>query len=271
MGRVKMIDEIDMKIIEKITRDAGDIIINIYNQNFEIKYKDDNSPLTEADLKSNEFICSELLKYYPSIPILSEENKLVPYNERKLWEYYWCIDPIDGTKEFIKKNGEFTINIALINIDKPCLGVVYAPILNKMYSAKKGEGAFLNNLQLPLAEYLNKTFTVVASRSHLTKNTENFIEELKSFYPDLEISSKGSSLKICMIAEGSASIYPRMAPTMEWDTAAADAIVREAGGMIYQYNASNMAIDYIKNKNKFEILKYNKKCLINDFFVVVKF
>ena len=140
-----MLDKIDLEVVVAIAKEAGDAIMEIYDKDFTVAYKDDKSPLTEADTRSNEIICEALEKAYPQIPMLSEENKEVPYEERKAWEYYWCIDPIDGTKEFIKKNGEFTVNIALIHHDTPVLGVVYAPALGDMYKAKKGAGAFKND------------------------------------------------------------------------------------------------------------------------------
>ena len=250
-----MINKIDIKKIIKIAQKAGDEILRIYNREFEINYKDDKSPLTEADKKSNEIICSELQKLFPDIPILSEENKMIDYNERKNWEYYWCIDPLDGTKEFIKKNGEFTVNIGLIYKREPVLGIVYAPVIDALYYAKKNEGAYLNNNKLPLKENNNKNeiMYVVASKSHLSEETQKFIDKLET--KKIEQISKGSSLKLCMVAEGTADIYPRLAPTMEWDTAAADAIVREAGKMTYQYE---------NNKH----LVYNKENLLNPWFIV---
>ena len=151
--------------------------MDIYRRDFNIEYKDDKSPLTEADLASNEVITKALEKY--DLPIMSEEGKEIPYEERKDWEYYWCIDPIDGTKEFIKKNGEFTVNIALIHKDTPVLGVVYAPALGDMYKAKKGDGAFKNDQKLPLEvnETPQKSLRVVASKSHLSEETQAFIDE----------------------------------------------------------------------------------------------
>ena len=250
-----MLKEIDLEKIVAIAKEAGEAIMKIYKKDFTVEYKDDKSPLTEADTKSNEIICSTLEKLYPNIPIMSEENKQTEYEVRKKWEYYWCIDPIDGTKEFIKKNGEFTVNIALIHKDTPVLGVVYAPAIDEMYKAKKGQGAFKNNQKLPL--HVNKTpqekLRVVASKSHLSEETQAFIDALDT--KETEQKSKGSSLKLCMVAEGVADIYPRLAPTMEWDTAAADAIVRESGKMTYQ------------KENK-QPLVYNKKNLLNPWFVV---
>jgi len=250
-----MLNKIDLDNIVKIAKEAGDVIMEIYQKDFSIDYKDDNSPLTEADTQSNEIICKALEEAYPNIPLLSEENKEIPYEVRKDWEYYWCIDPIDGTKEFIKKNGEFTINIALIHKDTPVLGVVYAPDLGDMYKAKKGEGAFKNGKKLPLQTNPNpeKKLTVVASKSHLSEETQAFIDKLDT--KEIEQVSKGSSLKLCMVAEGLADIYPRLAPTMEWDTAAADAVVRESQKMSYDFETNKPLI-------------YNKKNLLNPWFVV---
>jgi len=252
-----MLNTIDLEKVVAIAQEAGDVIMEIYNRDFLVGYKYDKSPLTEADTKSNEIICEALAKIYPNIPILSEENKEVPYEERKDWEYYWCIDPIDGTKEFIKKNGEFTVNIALIHNDIPILGVVYAPVLEEMYKAKKGEGAFKNNDRLPLTANATpeKSLNVVASKSHLSKETQDFIDALLKGTEQIEQVSKGSSLKLVMVAEGSADIYPRLAPTMEWDTAAADAIVRESGKMTYQFENDTPMV-------------YNKIDLLNPWFVV---
>ncbi len=250
-----MLNTIELKDIVTIAQEVGDAIMIIYNRDFTIEYKDDKSPLTEADTKSNEIICSALVNLYPDIPILSEENKAAPYKERKEWEYFWLIDPIDGTKEFIKKNGEFTVNIALVYKDTPVLGVVYAPVLGDMYRAKKGEGAYKNNQKLPL--HVNTTpekkLSVVASKSHFSQETQEFIDKLET--ETIEQVSKGSSLKLCMVAEGVADIYPRLAPTMEWDTGAADAIVRESGKMTYQFE-NNQAIIY------------NKENLLNPWFIV---
>jgi len=263
-----VIDNINIEDIKKIAKEAGNIIMRIYQKDFQIIYKDDKSPLTEADTKSNKFICDSLTKLNSNIPILSEENKEISYCNRKNWEYYWCIDPIDGTKEFIKKNGEFTINIALIHIDTPVLGVVYAPAIDKMYNAKKGEGAFLNKQKIPLSKK-NKEFTIVASKSHPSNDTQLFINNLKNKYQNLISISKGSSLKLCMVADGSADIYPRIAPTMEWDTAAAHAILLESGKNIYHYDKNILALDYINNTKELRPILYNKISLLNPFFVVV--
>ena len=248
-----MLDKIELSTIVEIAKDAGDVIMEIYNQDFEVEYKEDNSPLTKADLASNEVIIKALKKF--KIPIMSEEEKEILYENRKDWEYYWCIDPIDGTKEFIKKNGEFTVNIALIHKNTPVLGVVYAPVLNEMYKAKKGEGAFKNNQKLPLQINNNpeQLLKVVASKSHLSQETQEFIDNLKT--QKVEQVSKGSSLKLCMVAQGEADIYPRLAPTMEWDTAAANAIVIESGKKVYNYHTNSE-------------IQYNKENLLNPWFIV---
>ncbi len=252
---MNLFEKININEIKNIALEAGRLIMQIYEKDFSIEYKDDNSPLTQADTKSNELICDRLKLLYPEIPIMSEENKQVAYEIRKDWDCYWCIDPIDGTKEFIKKNGEFTVNIALICKGEPVLGAVYAPALQELYSAKKGEGAYKNEQRLPLRANDNpkQKLSVVASKSHLSSETQAFIDSLDA--KEIEQVSKGSSLKLCMVAEGSADIYPRLAPTMEWDTAAADAIVREAGKMTYQFESQ-------------EPLMYNKENLLNPWFVV---
>lgn len=244
---------------------AGDAIMEIYERGFSIVYKNDDSPLTEADKKSNEIICSQLEEIYPKTPILSEENKEVPYEIRKNWEYYWLIDPLDGTKEFIKKNGEFTVNIALMKKDKPILGVICAPALNLLYYAEESKGAFRidgngQKYKLPIynKEPDNCTIKIVSSKSHLSNETEDFIGSLRKRYDKIELLPIGSSLKICLVAEGSADIYPRLAPTMEWDTAAGDIIVSESNRKLFKY----------KDGEIYDSFKYNKENLVNSKFVV---
>jgi len=252
-----MLDSIHRKDIIALAKKAGDAIMEIYAKDFTVNYKDDKSPLTEADLKSNEIICTHLNTLYPDIPILSEENKAVPYQEREQWGYYWLIDPIDGTKEFVKKTGEFTVNIALIYHDTPVLGVVYAPVLNDIYSAKRGEGAFKNDEKLPLKsnEHPEKELKVVASVSHLSEETQAYIDQLALSTKHVKQVSKGSSLKLCLVAEGEADIYPRLGPTMEWDTGAAHAIVIESGKQVIQYENGKPLV-------------YNKEDLLNPWFIV---
>ena len=249
-----MLESVKLEKVVEVATEAGEAIMEIYQKDFDVEYKKDSSPLTEADRRAHAIIASRLEAMYPNIPLLSEEGKSISYEERKKWNCYWCIDPIDGTKEFIKKNDEFTINIALIEDGEPVLGVVYAPAINELYSAKKGSGAFLNGKRLPIRNNKEKsTLKVVASKSHLSKETQEFIDALGADV--IEQVSRGSSLKLCMVASGEADIYPRLAPTMEWDTAAADAIVRESGKMTYIYDEE-------------QPLQYNKDNLLNPWFVV---
>ncbi len=252
-----MVKNIDIKEIINIAKDASVEVMKIYEKDFTVEYKDDKSPLTEADLKANEIICNSLKKLYPNIPILSEETKLDSYENRKNWEYLWLIDPIDGTKEFVKKNGEFTINIALIHSGVPVLGVVYAPAIDVLYYAKKDEGAYVVKkgtlTKLPIKRDDNK-FYIVASKSHLSDETKEYIENIET-NKEKVLTSIGSSLKLCMVAEGVADIYPRHAPTSEWDTGAAHAVVLEAGKDV---------VDAYENSS----LIYNKESVLNPFFIV---
>ena len=255
---------IEIDDIIDIASKAGEAIMEIYKKDFSVAYKNDNSPLTEADKKSNDIICSRLKEIYPEIPIISEENKEIPYETRKNWEYYWLIDPLDGTKEFIKKNGEFTVNIALIKKSRPIMGVIYAPALNLSYYAEEGKGAFKINdngqkHKLPLYDKKpDNVIRVVSSKSHSNAETEIFINNLRKQYKNVELLSKGSSLKICLVAEGTADIYPRLGPTMEWDIAAGDIIASEAGKKLYKYEGGTI-------EDRFT---YNKKDLVNSWFVV---
>jgi len=248
---------------------AGVEILKIYKSDFEIEFKDDNSPLTIADKKSNDTIYNALASF--GIPFLSEEGREIPYDERKEWDYLFIIDPLDGTKEFVKKNGEFTVNIALVNKDKPILGVIYSPVSGELFFSLAGFGAykktalnFFSDLKLLLYDAIDlptknerKNYVIVGSRSHMSKETEVFFEKKKNEYKEVEIFSIGSSLKICMVAEGKADVYPRYAPTMEWDTAAGHAIANMAGFKVLKYQSN-------------EEIKYNKKSLLNPWFLVTK-
>jgi len=251
-----MLNQIDIQDIVTIAKEAGKAIMQVYKQDFEVEYKQDSSPLTLADKKANDIIEDGLNKLSVNLPILSEEGNNIPYKDRKHWEYFWLVDPLDGTKEFVKKNDEFTVNIALIHKDTPILGVVYAPALDVCYWAKQGEGAFKDGQKLPLkmADQRN-TYKIVASRSHMSDETQAFIDAIDT-QKEKELISIGSSLKICLVAEGEADIYPRLGPTMEWDTGAAHAIVNESGGQLNDQ----------KNNN---VLKYNtSEKLLNNYFVV---
>lgn len=256
-----MLNKIDINKINSIAKKAGNEIMKIYQQDFNVDYKSDNSPLTKADIKSNEIITESLKNLYPKIPILSEENKEVPYSIRKNWEYFWLVDPLDGTKEFVKKNGEFTVNIALIYKDTPVLGVIYAPTLEILYYAQNEKGAFKQEKNkepqgLPIYKYPNNnTLKVIVSKSHYNQETKDFVSNLKNKYKKtIKFVRIGSSLKLCLIAEGKADIYPRIAPTMEWDIAAGQAIVEQAKGEIVEYKTQTP-------------LKYNKQNLLNPWFI----
>jgi len=244
------------KLLETATiaaREAGKKILEIYESgDFSVEAKADNSPLTLADKASHQAIVEHLEK--TELPILSEEGRDVSYDERKHWEYFWMIDPLDGTKEFIKKNGEFTVNIALINRHKPVMGVVYPPVLNEMYTAIEGKGAKLNGDPISTSgKSLNdESLKAVASRSHMNEATQMFVDRLKN----PQIVSKGSSLKLLMVATGQADVYPRFGPTMEWDTAAAHIVVEEAGGQVLLTDQS-------------ATLSYNKQNLLNPYFLVL--
>jgi len=251
-----MLNQIDIQDIVTITKEAGNAIMQVYKQDFEVEYKQDSSSLTLADKKANDIIEDGLNQLSVNLPILSEEGKEITYEDRKHWEYFWLVDPLDGTKEFVKKNGEFTVNIALIYKDTPVLGVVYAPALDICYWAKKNQGAFKDGQRLPLkTEGQRSTYKIVASRSHMSDDTQAFIDAIDT-NKEKELISIGSSLKICLVAEGEADIYPRLGPTMEWDTGAAHAILNEARQSLRKYM-----------NNKYEKHKYNKNDLLNSWFV----
>ncbi len=241
-----------------VSREAGNAILEIYNSpNLDIQNKADSSPLTKADIASNRIICDALKRLSPEIPIISEENEDLPYSERRKWEYCWIVDPLDGTKEFIKHNGEFTTNIGLVNNHEVIAGVVFIPVFDEMYYAIKGEGAFKivgnKTEKLSAIEFNRKEkgLKVICSRSHLNEKTEAFIKDL--FEP--ELIAKGSSLKFLSIAQGHAHLYPRMAPTMEWDTCAAQIILEEAGGNVFVEGKQN------------QVVRYNKEDLLNPYFI----
>jgi 3'(2'), 5'-bisphosphate nucleotidase len=246
-----------ISIAKQASIEAGKAILDIYNsEDFNIEKKGDDSPLTQADKNAHKVIVSFLEK--TGLPILSEEGKDIPYEERKNWELFWMVDPLDGTKEFIKRNGEFTVNIALIKEGRSIAGVVYVPVTQKLYWAIQNEGAFLQNegktsrLQSNQIDLRQKGLKVVASRSHLNEDTQVFLDSLDQ----PETVSMGSSLKFTVIAEGKADVYPRFAPTMEWDTAAAQIITEESGAKVLKQGQDAP-------------LEYNKKNLLNPHFIVL--
>ena len=262
---------------------AGNAINEVYHsEDFGVEYKSDKSPLTLADQKSHEIIMKVLTEF--DMPILSEEGKDTPYAQRKDWERFWVVDPLDGTKEFIKRNGEFTVNIALVENGRPLLGTIFVPDRNTLYFAgmdlgsyKLQDGPFNEMLgaradskeagrdvldqiinqstKLPISDPQREGLTIVGSRSHKTPELEAYVEEKRKAFSDVEFISAGSSLKICLVAEGRADVYPRLGPTMEWDTAAGQAIAEYAGASVCRH-------DTLKP------LVYNKEDLHNPWFIV---
>jgi 3'(2'), 5'-bisphosphate nucleotidase len=265
---------------------AGRAILEIYDQDFEVEYKEDQSPLTAADKASHDIIIRALAE--TPYPVLSEESVSIAYKDRKDWETYWLVDPLDGTKEFIKRNGEFTVNIALVEQGDPIFGVVYVPVAGTLYfgscqgAYKAVRGEHFQTLEelleklpavgsfqrLEIAGAPGSPLRVVASKSHCNEETRQFIERLEEKHGQAELVSRGSSLKLCMVADGSADIYPRIAPTMEWDTAAAHAVVNAAGGKVFRFDSGVAAADYVCSNEWVEELSYNKENLLNPFFVV---
>ena len=251
-----MENKISLEKIIEIAQNAGRAILEVYNSdNFDVEIKDDNSPLTKADKASHEIIENGLKSHYPKIPIFSEEGKDIEFNERKNWESFWLVDPLDGTKEFIKKNGEFTVNIALIEKNKPVAGVIYVPVTEETFYGDVENGSFkieTNGIKERISvskKDFSQPLNVVQSRSHSG-------DEENEFYSEFKINdklSKGSSLKICLIAEGKAELYFRGGPTWEWDTAAGHAILIAAGG-------------YFTNKDKSDLF-YNKETPKNYGFI----
>ena len=249
-----MLSKENLLEIVNISVDAGEVILNYYNENVDVIYKDDESPLTKADLASHKIITDSIKKITPDIPILSEEE-FVDWKIRKKWKKYWLIDPLDGTKEFIKKNDEFTVNIALIENNRPILGVIYIPALNELFYSIKNFGSYkiltkkkLNTLKEAKRISINKKksnkIKIVGSRSHSNPILDKWVN--KNFN-EFDILQKGSSLKFCLIAEGSADIYPRFGPTSEWDIAAGHIILEEAGGKLKSID--NKEILYNEKEN----------------------
>lgn len=241
----------------EIAANAGRRIVEVYNQEFTIQHKDDKTPLTEADMAAHDAIESGLSRLTPDIPILSEESAAIAFSERKTWTRYWLVDPLDGTREFIKRNGEFTVNIALIEDGTPIMGVILAPVTGVCYYACRGNGAYKRTPDTPAepihtASWRGTHIRVAGSRSHGSEAFNAFL----SHFRDHELVTMGSSLKSCLVAEGRADIYPRFGRTSEWDTAAAQCIVEEAGGALLDLSLQPM--------------RYNtKESLLNPHFIVI--
>ncbi len=261
MNRLEITAELLQSVVE-IAHRAGEAILRIYEAGFSVEMKPDNSPVTEAD-KAADAVIRDGLRLLGDIPYISEESPVPDYSVRKDYERFWVVDPLDGTKEFVKRNGEFTVNIALIENHLPVLGVVYAPVQNLTYYGGKNLGAWK---QSPEGEFRfygesevsesEKTILVV-SRSHSSPETLAYIEKIRSESKVVELVSSGSSIKLCLVAEGKAHYYPRMSPAMEWDTAAAHAIALENGYDIFVYGEGKP-------------LRYNKESLLNPWFIAGK-
>jgi 3'(2'), 5'-bisphosphate nucleotidase len=261
-----MIDQLDHLIV--IAKEAGAAILHIYeNEDFGVQTKADDSPLTRADLAAHEIIVAGLARYAPDTPVLSEESTEIPYDVRRQWQRYYLVDPLDGTKEFINKNGEFTVNIALIEEGVPVAGVVYVPVTGVTYAGAQLESniAFverdgvrkdISTRNLPTRLRQDEALVVVASRRHGSEALEGCMQTLNQKFTRIETTNMGSSLKLCLIAEGEADLYPRLAPTSEWDTAAAQAVVEAAGGLVV--DTELMPIRYNTKSN-----------ILNPFFYVI--
>ncbi|MFB3241232.1 3'(2'),5'-bisphosphate nucleotidase CysQ [Aeromonas salmonicida] len=247
--------------LEPIARAAGDTIMAIYSQPFTVEYKGDESPLTAADKGAHEVIVQALAGLTPDIPVLSEESGPEVMGLRHGWSRYWLVDPLDGTKEFVSRNGEFTVNIALIEDGKPLWGLVYAPVLNRLWYGGKGMGAWRvadgkREAIQTLPHQEGAPWRVVGSRNHLSRETLDYLARFGDIERgEIELVSMGSSLKFCIIAEGGAELYPRLAPTCEWDTAAAQAVLEGAGGSVTRLDGSPLA--------------YNKPDILNPWFVAL--
>jgi len=247
------------KIVEpviELATVAGDAILEVYATDFDVQAKDDNSPLTQADMVSNRKIVAELEALTPDIPIISEEFGLPDFDVRSTWSRYWLIDPLDGTKEFVNRNGEFTVNIALIENHRPVFGVVQVPVTGVTYIGCQGSGAQIRDTggtrKISIADKSASPVRVVGSRSHRGASLDAYLEKLGDF----EMLPMGSSLKFCRVAEGTADVYPRLGLTSEWDTAAAQAVVEQAGGQVIKLDGTPLA--------------YNTKAeILNPFFLVI--
>ena len=255
-----LFENIDIHAVCTIARDAGAAILTIYESDFDFETKGDGSPLTIADKKAHDLIEAALEALTPDIPVLSEESIHIVGDKRLGWSRYWLVDPLDGTKEFITQNGEFTVNIALIDESKPVVGVVYAPVLETLYYAAHLQGAVKQIANKAPETIKTRTLDlakvdIVASRSHMSKEVQHFSETVKAQADSVELISMGSSLKLCLVAEGSADYYPRPALTSEWDTAAAQCVVEEAGGSV---------VDCEGNR-----VRYTKQDILNPWFLVI--
>lgn len=275
---VSLVQRIDVLDVVQVAVDAGKKIVEIYHDEpdrWNVEQKHDQSPLTRADQEANRIICDALVKLGPHIPIISEENKQMDYEVRKKYQCCWCVDPLDGTKEFLRRNGQFTVNIALIHENKVVMGVVHTPCQGRTHWATLHQGAFVQEKDGTVAPIHCKPFhlsdrglVLVGSNSHGSAATEEYVSQ----FAEPEFTALGSSLKLMLVAEGKAHIYPRMAPTCEWDTAASQIIVEEAGGRVVQAGLCDSKGNPLESWRdalaEEKPLTYNKENLLNPFFVV---
>jgi len=244
-----------LPVVCDLSRSAGDAIMEIYDsEDFAVEEKSDKSPLTAADLASHQILAEGLAQISPSLPVLSEESKQVPFETRSSWSTYWLVDPLDGTKEFVKRNGEFTVNVALVKDHFPVLGVVYAPAIDRLYFASAGSAAYVQDSgkpARPIAASAGDPPRVVGSRSHAGGHLQTFLDRIGEH----SLVSMGSSLKLCLVAEGAADVYPRLGPTSEWDTAAAQCVAEEAGASVTDLHGVRLSCN-------------RKDSFLNPFFIV---
>jgi len=255
-----MSEQIDFDPLCRIARDAGAAILDVYQSDFDFEAKGDGSPLTLADKRAHKLIEARLMQLTPDIPVLSEESFEQVGDTRLAWEKYWLVDPLDGTKEFIKRNGEFTVNIALIENGIAKVGIVYAPVKQDMYFAAMGKGAFKQSGEqavqaIHCRALNNNSIKIVASRSHISDEVRQFVDAIEARAVQIELLSMGSSLKLCLVAEGKADYYPRLGLTSEWDTAAAQCVVEAAGGKVVDCRG--------------DTLRYSKRDILNPWFLVL--
>ncbi len=240
-------DQQTIEALVALVEAAGEAILAIYQTDFEVALKSDTSPLTQADLAAHQVLADGLARLAPEIPLFSEEAEMPPFEERRRWQRYWLVDPLDGTKEFVRRNGEFTLNVALIHDGEPCLGVVGVPVHGRTYVGVPGVGAYRlcregeEIVRTPLTGRTRidgDPLVVVASRSHGGERLERYLAELESAFGGVRRTPVGSSLKLCILAEGEADLYPRLGPTSEWDIAAAHAVLAAAGGAVWAVDGS---------------------------------
>ena len=264
MEDIQIKSDLIEQLIE-ISKEAGKAILEVYNTDFDYQLKEDLSPLTKADTLSNIIICERLKALTPNTPILSEENSDIPFNIRSVWKQYWLVDPLDGTKEFIKRNGEFTVNIALIENNIPIFGVIHAPVLQQTFWGSESQGSFYENQnteinKITISSNVDDPLRVVVSRSHPSPDLTDWLDRNETH----KINYVGSSLKFCLIAKGEADYYPRFGPTSEWDTAAGQSILEYSGGIVTSLDGSkikyNTKSDYINpnflaHNNRIDLIK----------------